>query len=332
MPVPDFGVHLPKIIAAYRTGDSFTYLALERLLVVNGLCDIGIMYPVTEAMSTPEFAQTQWYDYSRMSMIYVLYQLGLKSEVFPDALWEVTGRWCVEWTRRCRGYFKARNSYKANPMQLYKRNVMTWYAMIFSARHPGCSAEDIRAGIPLFYELLDEAIDNRDKELLVHLIDNISELVSDSGYIDTALELLRYILVRIDSVKIMEEMDSRADLRYPSTSEDIVSLVGKLLGTAKNYFPAEVDSFLKKDIVGLKFPGISRYREDILNYNPGGETLSDLFTHKFGNFLIWSLVNEEAVDEFAYEAMCAATDAPDCINWFNQVVRILFRHLFKVRI
>ena len=62
------------------------------------------MYPVTEAMSTPEFAQTQWYDYSRMSMIYVLYQLGLKSEVFPDALWEVTGRWCVEWTRRCRGY------------------------------------------------------------------------------------------------------------------------------------------------------------------------------------------------------------------------------------
>ena len=130
----------------------------------------------------------------------------------------------------------------------------------------------------------------------------------------------------------MEEMDSRADLRYPSTSEDIVSLVGKLLGTAKNYFPAEVDSFLKKDIVGLKFPGISRYREDILNYNPGGETLSDLFTHKFGNFLIWSLVNEEAVDEFAYEAMCAATDAPDCINWFNQVVRILFRHLFKVRI
>lgn len=332
LPVPDFGVHLPKIIAAYRTGDSFTYLALERLLVVNGLCDIGIMYPVTEAMSTPEFAQTQWYDYSRMSMIYVLYQLGLKSEVFPDALWEVTGRWCVEWTRRCRGYFKARNSHKANPMQLYKRNVMTWYAMIFSARHPGCSAEDIRAGIPLFYELLDEAIDNRDKELLVHLIDNISELVSDSGYIDTALELLRYILVRIDSVKIMEEMDNRADLRYPSTSEDIVSLVGKLLGTAKNYFPAEVDSFLKKDIVGLKFPGISRYREDILNYNPGGETLSDLFTHKFGNFLIWSLVNEEAVDEFAYEAMCAATDAPDCINWFNQVVRILFRHLFKVRI
>ena len=94
----------------------------------------------------------------------------------------------------------------------------------------------------------------------------------------------------------------------------------------------EVDGFLKKDIVGLKFPGINRYREDILNYNSGGETLSDLFTHKFGNFLIWSLVNEEAVDEFAYEAMSAAADAPDCIKWFNEVVRILFRHLFKVRI
>ena len=35
LPVPDFSVHLPKIIAAYRTGDSFTYFALERLLVIN---------------------------------------------------------------------------------------------------------------------------------------------------------------------------------------------------------------------------------------------------------------------------------------------------------
>lgn len=331
-PAPDFSDFVPKVLSAYRTGDSFSYFALERILIINGMCDIKVIFPIADALSSQEYMATRWYDYSQMSMIYVLYQLGMKSDVFPERLWDTLGEWCAGWTRRCRGYYKARNSHKANPMQLYKRNVMTWYAMVFSARNPECSPEDIRRGIPLFFGLIDEAVDGRDKELLVHLMENISELISDSGYIRTSLELLKYMLERIDSKEMLAEFDRNADLRYPSTSGDIVSLVGGLLGTAKNYFPREVDEFLKKDLSGLPFPGIGQYREEILNYNPGGETLSDLFTHRFGNFLIWSLVNEEAVDEFAYEAMCASVDSSDCIAWFDRVVRILFRHLFGVRI
>ena len=105
-----------------------------------------------------------------------------------------------------------------------------------------------------------------------------------------------------------------------------------MLGTAKNYFPAEIDSFLKKEITDLSFPGIPAYREEILNYNPSGETLSDLFTHKFGKFLTWALLYEKSVDNFAYECMCASTDAPDCFAWFNQVVRTLMRQMFKVKV
>lgn len=332
LPVPDFRRFIPKVLAAYRTGDSFSYFALERLLIINGICDPTLIIPITDALSSPEYRQTEWYDYSQMSMIYVLYRLGLDAGNYPEQLWVTLEQWCADWTRRCRGYFRARNSHKANPMQLYKRNVMTWYAAVFGTRHPGCTPDEIRLGIPLFYELLDEAIDRRDKELLVHLIENISELVSDSGHVALSLELLKYILRRIDSREMIAEFDERADLRYPATGEKLVSLIGKLLATAKNHSPKQVDDFLKKELVGLKFPGIGQFREDILNYNPGGETLSDLFTHKFGNFLIWSLIYEEAVDKFAYEAMCAAVDAPNCIQWFDRVVRILFRHLFGVKI
>ena len=166
----------------------------------------------------------------------------------------------------------------------------------------------------------------------MHLIENISELVADSGYIYTALDLLHAVFTKIDSQEILDELDAKADLRYSNTEQDIVTLIGKVLGTAKNYFPAEVNAFLKRDLTGLSFPGIPKYKDEILSYNPGGEKLSDLFTHKFGNFLIWSLIHEEPVDNFAYEAMCLAPDSKDSFEWFDKVVRVLFVHLFKVKL
>lgn len=328
---PDFKPFLGKVLSAYRTGDSFSYFAFERILIIMGLCSWDDVYPLMKAFREGGIRDTEYFDYSQMSIIYVLYQLGLKMEILPDYVWEMLSEWCEEWTLRCRGYFKGRNSHKANPHQLYKRNVMTWYAMVWAARHgdlqdPSCS------NAPLFRRLIDIAVERRDKELLVHLIENISELVTDSGYIYTALDMLHLVLSKIDSQEILDDLDTRADLRYSNTEQDTVTLIGKVLGTAKNYFPAEVNSFLKRDVTELRFPGIPKYKDEILSYNPGGEKLSDLFTHKFGNFLIWSLIHEEAVDEFAYEAMCLAPDSKDSFEWFDKVVRVLFIHLFKVKL
>lgn len=328
---PDFKPFVEKVVSAYRTGDSFSYFAFERILIIIGLCSWEDIYPLLKAFRDGGIRGTEYYDYSQMSLIYVLYQLGLKMETFPEFAMDMLSEWCEEWTLKCRGFFKGRNSHKANPRQLYKRNVMTWYAMVWAVRHgdvqdPSCS------NAPLFRRLIDMAIETRDKELLVHLIENISELVADSGYIYTALDLLHQVLSRIDRQEILDELDEKADLRYSNTEQDIVTLIGKVLGTAKNYFPAEVNAFLKRDITGLTFPGIPKYKDEILSYNPGGEKLSDLLTHKFGNFLIWSLIHEEAVDNFAYEAMCLAPDSKDSFEWFDKVVRVLFVHLFKVKL
>ena len=328
---PDFKPFLDKVVSAYRTGDSFSYFAFERILIIMGICSWDDVYPLLKSFRDGSIRDTEYFDYSQMSLIYILYQLGLKMDTLPEFAWEMLSEWCEEWTLKCRGYFKGRNSHKANPRQLYKRNVMTWYAMVWAARN-GDVQDPAQANAPLFRRLIDTAIETRDKELLVHLIENISELVTDSGYIYTALDLLHLVLSKIDRQEILDELDAKADLRYSNTEQDIVTLIGKVLGTAKNYFPAEVNAFLKRDLTGLSFPGIPKYKDDILSYNPGGEKLSDLFTHKFGNFLIWSLVHEEAVDNFAYEAMCLAPDSKDSFEWFDKVVRVLFVHMFKVKL
>lgn len=317
---PDFKPFQKKVISAYKTGDSFTYFLLERILIIIGLCSWEDLYPIMKAFREDEIRNTDWFDYSQMSLIYILYQLGLKMDEYPEYAMDMLSEWCEEWTLKCKGYFKGRNSHKANARQLYKRNVMTWYAMVWACRH-GDVQDPEHGNAPLFRRLISDAIESRDTELLVHLIENISELVTDSGYIYTALDLLLALISRIDSQAMLDEFN-----------EDIVTLVGKVLGTAKNYFPAEVNSFLKRDLSGLPFPGIPKYKDELLSYNPGGERLSDLFTHKFGNFLIWSLIHEEAVDEFAYEAMLLAPDSKDSFEWFDKVVRVLFKHLFKAKL
>ena len=327
---PDFTKFGPRIVAAYQTGDSLSYFLLERLQVIVGVSSGNLIRPVLEEIDRT-IPGTEWYDYSQMSFIYVLYQLGLKMEQFPEDFERLLERNCEDWTRRCRGYFSARNSRQANPLQLYKRNVLSWYAMVWCTRHGDCSDPDGNS-VPLFRKLLKEAVDNRDKELLVHLVNNILELVTDSGHINTALDLMKDLFRSIPSQEVLDSFREKEDERYPDTKADLIALCGNILGNAKNAFPAKVNEFLARDIVGLGFPGIPKYKEDILNYNPGGEKLSDLFTHKFGNFIIWALVHEESVDQVVADCLCEAAAATDSAAWFKKAVRIVLQALLKIKI
>jgi len=322
---------IPKVIEAYNSGDSLAYFAMERLLIIAGVTDYENVRPIMEALRGGSNRETEWFDYSQMSFIYVLYQLGLKMPQLPRDVEEMLTEWCVDWTLRCRGWFKGRNSYKANPMQLYKRNVMTWYAMVYCVRY-GDNRDPEGKSVPAFRQLIRQAIEMRDKELLVHLLNNISELITDSGYIYTSLDLLQYVMEQIPSQKMLDEFDAHADLRYPDTKESIITLIGKILGTAKNYFPVQVNAFLTKDIISLSFPGIGEYKDEILGYNPGGERLSDLFTHKFGNALIYTLIHEEAIDDVVVQSLQATNKANDSFQWFEQVVKIVFNKMFNLHL
>ena len=330
MTPPSIKPYASRIVAAYRTGDSLSYFLLERLLVIFGLSDWDTTRAILEEIERV-IPDTEWYDYSQMSLIYVLYQLGLKLDTFPEEVEEMMIRNCIGWTQRCRGYFRAHNSAKANPLQMYKRNVMSWYAMVWCSKH-GDQQGISEGSVPVFRDLLDAAIESRDKELLVHLINNIAELITDSGDIHTALNLLSIIFKGIPSNSVLEEFNRNANNRYPDTNSDIVVLIGNILGVAKNYYPAEVNDFLTREIIGLHFPGIPKYKDDILSFNPSGEKLSDLLTHKFGNFIIWALIHEESVDEAVAACLKEASNTPDSAAWFGKCVRIVMRALLKIRI
>lgn len=326
-----FRQFVPAVISAYQTGDSLSYFALERLLIIAGIANMENVRPVMQSLYDGSNRNSEWFDYSQMSFIYVLYQLGLKTETLDPFVWQMLGEWCEDWTLRCRGWFKGRNSHKANPRQLYKRNVMTWYAMTYCVRY-GDRRDPTEASVPIFRKLIRQAVEWRDKELLVHLINNISELVADSGYIHTSLDLL-YVLMRdIPDNKTLQEFERNVNTRYADTQESLITLIGKILGTAKNYFPQEVNSFLTKDLKSLTFPGISQYKDEILGYNPGGERLSDLFTHKFGNALIYTLVHEAAIDQVFSDALKATAKADNSFRWFDSVVRIVINKMFNLKL
>ena len=79
----EFRQFIPKIISAYRTGDSLSYFALERILVIAGVVDYANVQPIAQALLSGCINDSPWFDYSQMSFIYVLYQLGLKMPELP---------------------------------------------------------------------------------------------------------------------------------------------------------------------------------------------------------------------------------------------------------
>lgn len=321
----------PGIIDAYYSGDSMSYFVLERVMVIMGKAGWNnvkdIVYTVFE-----ECKKSEWRDYTQMSMLYSLYQISVYGPLNRELI-DIYAREAENWTLRTLGLFKARNSHKANTIGLYKRNVMNWYAVVYCTHSSdGKPLEGDERCVPLFYEMIDKAIAENDRQLLFHLIENISELISDFGYIQTSLDLLLHIMKAYDTESKVEKLDSVVVERDGIYSQTLVSAIGNTLSTAKNYFADEVDSFIKRDIVGLPFPGVPKYREQILSYNPSGESLSDVFTHKFGNFLMWALINEPAVDKFAIESMMSAEQAKDCFDWFNRVIKILFKDMFNAKV
>lgn len=322
-----------KVLSAYKTADSFSLFVIERMLVIMGVSRWENIAPIVETFFTDEFRKTPWYDYCQMSMLYVLYQVAYNSTEQNDRLLEIYSREAVDWTCRKRGLFRGRLSEHANPKGLYKRNLMCWYAVVYCSHSgDGKPLPGDERPVPRFYELIDLAIDSNDKELLFHLIENISELITDIGYIQTALQLLKHILVRYDTQQKVDAIDAIRLDREGIYQYDLVRLVGNIFSTAKNYNPETIDAFIQKEIVGLSFPGVNTYREDILNYHPSGENLSDLLTHRFGNFLMWGLLNVEAADDFSIEAIAASTKAKDSFAWYEQGVKIFIKHFFGTKI
>lgn len=323
----DFSKVLDKVFHAYYSGDALSYFFLERVLVVQYLVQPELVIHLFKKIQNSEIPGSRWWNYTQMSLIYSLYQIGMQSDNMSEDLWKIMSEWCEDWTNRMRGYYEGRLSKKVNSMKLYKRNVMAWYCMVYCKRNGGDKHDNNAESVPLMRKLIDTAIKNRDKELLMHLLQNINELITDAGYIYTAKDLLYYVMEQIPNVQTIEEFENNVNNRYPDTQESIVAMIGRILGTAKLKFSQQINEFLKKETVGLSFPGLPQYSETLLSYNPESEKFSDLITHKFGNFVIKSIINEPVIDDVIVDICKPMPKVKSADQWISQAMKVVFKYI-----
>ena len=323
----DFSKVLDKVFQAYYSGDALSYFFLERVLVVQYLVQPELVIRLFKKIQNSDIPCSRWWDYTQMSLIYSLYQIGMQSDYMSEDLWKIMSEWCDDWTNRMRGYYEGRLSKKVNKMKLYKRNVMAWYCMVYCKHNGGDQHDKKGVSVPLMRKLIDTAVKNRDKELLMHLLQNINELITDAGYIYTAKDLLYYVMQQIPDVQTIEEFEKNVSNRYPDTNESIVAMIGRILGTAKLKFSQQINEFLKKETVGLSFPGLPQYSEMLLSYNPESEKFSDLITHKFGNFVIKSIINEPVIDNVIVDICKPMPKVKSADQWISQAVKVVFKYI-----
>ena len=318
--------YYPVILDAYTTGDSFSYFLLERVLVVQGYNDWASVRPVIIEFLA-KHSDNKYFDYSQMSILYILYKIIEKSATPNPEIINLFNQNCIDWTVRTHGLFEAHHNRIANNGRPYKQYIMSWYGITYCKMYgDGNCCEGDAVPVPLLFDLLKKAFNSRDKELFYNCMENASVLVSDFGYYRTSLLLFEYVLGLFNYESEIYEFDS-ITTRREDYNVDFRTFFIKMIGTIKNYFPREVQYFVTHKLKNSTFPNIDQYREEITNYNQSSEGIGDLLTHKFGNFIIWGLLNNEFITDFFIDSFKAGSEAKDHVDWINRVLKIALRLL-----
>jgi hypothetical protein len=312
------------------TGDAFSYFLLERILVIQGWVDWQRIRPVIlEVVNKP--ADQPWLDYMQMSMLYVLFQSIEKSETPNEEAFGILASMTEEWSERCKGVFFAHRNEQANKGFPYKQYPLNWYGAAY-CKHFGDGA--VKPGddqmMPAFRKLIDKALEKKDKDLLYYCIENISILVTDFGYIKSALQMYDYV---IGSFKYESQINAFDTQKAKQEKYDIEfrSYMCSTLGTIKSYFPREVAHYIQHKLTHSEFPDMEHFREDLITYNQSYESIGDLLTHKFGNFIIWGLLNDKDVGQFFKDGFKVGVKVKDYYSWFDGIARLAFNRMFGIK-
>jgi hypothetical protein len=313
------------------TGDAFSYFLIERVLVVQGWVDWERIKPfVLYAVNKPE--DTPYLDYMQMSMLYVLFHSIEKSEVVNEQAFDVFSNLTEEWSQRCKGLFYAHKNDQANKGLPYKQYPLNWYGAAY-CKHYGDGGT--RPGdpypLPVFRNLIDTAFKRKDKELLYYCIENIATLVTDFGKPKSSIQLFDYVISLFKREREIMNFDTQICEREEYRQE-LRPFLCSMIGTIKSYFPREVAYFIHHKLAHSQFPEMESFREDLMSYNQSHESIGDLLTHKFGNFIIWGLLHDKDVGKFFMDSFKQGGLVKDYVAWFDGVVRIAFNRLFGINV
>jgi len=312
------------------SGDAFSFFLLERILVVQGWVDWQRIRPVIlEVVNKP--ADQPWLDYMQMSMLYVLFQSIEKSTEPNEEAFGYLSSLTEEWSERCKGVYFAHRNEQANKGLPYKQYPLNWYGAAY-CKHFGDGA--IKPGdphlMPVFRKLIDKALEKKDKDLLYYCIENISILVTDFGYIKSAIQMYDYVISRFRHESQIQAFDTQK-AEQEKYDTDFRAYMCSTLGTIKSYFPKEVAYYIQHKLTHSDFPDMEHFREDLIMYNQSYESIGDLLTHKFGNFIIWGLLNDKDVGQFFKDGFKVGVEVKDYYEWFDGIARLAFNRMFGIK-
>jgi hypothetical protein len=177
---------------------------------------------------------------------------------------------------------------------------------------------------------MDLAYKKKDKALLYNCIENIAMLVPSAGYYKTSLQLFEHLIGMFKTESELNEFDL-IRLEGKLYEKGLRSFLCDMLGTVKSYYPKEVDHFIVNKLKAYQFPDLDAFREEIFNHSLSHEGIGDLLTHKFGNFVIWGILNDAAIRRFFIQICTFGPVARNYPEWFDHCIRHIFREVFGVK-
>lgn len=313
------------------TGDAFSYFLIERLMIAQGWADWERIKPLI-AHVTNKKADAPWLDYMQMSMLYVLFHTIEKSDTANEEALTIFANLTEEWSERCKGVFYAHKNDIANKGLPYKQYPLNWYGAAYCKHYgDGGTRPGDEVPLPVFRNLIDKAFAKKDKELLYYCIENIATLVTDFGKPKSAIQLFDYVISLFKHESDIRAFDAQNSPRE-EYEQDLRTFLRNMIGTIKSYYPREVSYFIHHKLAHSTFPEMEKFREDLMAYNQSHESIGDLLTHKFGNFIIWGLLHDKDVGRFFIDGFTIGGEVKDYFNWFDGIVRISFNRLFGFKL
>jgi len=326
----DFKSKEALFLIGYKSGDSYSLFLLERILIVQGLNGWEkVAHLVRHLSDLP--AGTENKAYIEMSVIYAVYQINLKSQEYSAAAEKTLAEIVEKWQIRHKGYYFAHYNDKANAGLPYKQYVLNWYASVY-CRYYGDG--EVKPGeqysVQLIRDIITDAVRKREKALLYNCIENVAMLAATSGYYKTALQLFEHLIGLFRNESEIHDFDI-IKLDGQIYEKGLRSFICDMLGTVKSYYPKEVDHFVVNKLKAYRFPDLDAFREEIFNHSLSHENIGDLLTHKFGNFVIWGIVNDRDIRHFFMQVCQFGPRCNSYFEWFDKSVRYSFQEVLGVK-
>ncbi|NDV94241.1 ATP-binding protein [Dysgonomonas sp. 521] len=320
-----------KILKGYNSNNVFSYMLLERLLIIQGISNWNNVSDIIDEI----LVLNNISDYSKMSVSYVLFHIIEKSDKFNETAFNILSQITKEWCISTKGKFIITRDSKKE--KYYKQHILNWYIVSYFKWHnyqviDWQNIESIKNNIPVFIELVvDDALKNKNKDLLFYILENISIVATDFGYIEIAIQLFDFIVRHVDtSEKISNfKVDSQVDRRY---SKSLPSFMSEVLCTLGNYYPAEVKGYIEIELYPNFDSPLAQGIKDEMKTKEEHEGLGGLLTHRFGNFFVWGCKNSPEVRNFFIEILESTEKVKNANQWAFRVFEKGVKDLINIEL